>query len=154
MQNIKSVAEIAVLTFVVLLCAAAPAFAAETKSAAKEEVKAEVNMNICTEQTAGMLKCMGGRNCECKLFHKSLMKNDPGGYRWDCGILRPNCIDRNIISDKKPYDGPNAVGLGTTETNINSETGDGSTSQFEINPSVTIRPNVGDDTTSTIEINN
>lgn len=66
----------------------------------------------CDAKTQSMVQCISGKECECKLFQTSLMKNDPGGYRWDCGILRPQCIDQNKISDRenaRPYDGPDSV---------------------------------------------
>jgi hypothetical protein len=66
----------------------------------------------CNAKTAGLIQCIALKQCECKLFPTSLMKNDPGGYRWDCGILRPQCIDQNKISDREnaePYDGPSSV---------------------------------------------
>jgi len=66
----------------------------------------------CDAKTQSMVQCISGKECECKLFQTSLMKNDAGGYRWDCGILKPNCIDQNKISDRenaKPYDGPSSV---------------------------------------------
>ena len=72
----------------------------------------ENNADECTAKTRGILQCMAGKQCECTYIRPSLMKNDPGGYRWDCGILKPNCIDPNKISDRenaKPYDGPDSV---------------------------------------------
>lgn len=66
----------------------------------------------CTAKTQGILNCMAGKQCECKYFRPSTMRNDAGGYRWDCGIMRPNCVDPNKISDRedaKPYSGPDTV---------------------------------------------
>jgi hypothetical protein len=66
----------------------------------------------CNAKTAGLIQCISLKECECKLFLTSLMNNDPGGYRWDCGILRPQCLDQNKVSDRedaKPYDGPSSV---------------------------------------------
>lgn len=74
----------------------------------------------CTASKAGTLSCQAGRQCECKHFNKSLMKGTPEGYRWDCGITRPNCLDYNKTEETKPYDGPSSVGLGS-KTDINVE---------------------------------
>jgi len=66
----------------------------------------------CNAQSAGVVECISLKECECKLFQTSLMRNDPGGYRWDCGLTRPQCLDQNKISDRenaKPYDGPQSV---------------------------------------------
>lgn len=79
----------------------------------------------CTSSTAGSLQCMSGKQCECKLFPTSLMKNDPGGYRWDCGILRGSCLDLNKISDRgdaQPYNGPAAVYIERNQTSETTET--------------------------------
>lgn len=66
----------------------------------------------CSTKTQGMLQCIEGKQCECKNFRPSTMRDDAGGYRWDCSILRAPCIDLNKISDRenaKPYDGPDSV---------------------------------------------
>lgn len=87
----------------------------------------------CNMVNNGIAHCIADRMCQCKYFSPSLIKNDPGGYRWDCGIYRPACIDPNKIEEVKPYDGPEAIGLGDTDNSINSEVGDGSTSTIELN---------------------
>ena len=66
----------------------------------------------CTSGNAGEVTCMANRMCECKHFNGSLMKGTPEGYRWDCGITRPNCLDYNKTEETKPYDGPDSVDLG------------------------------------------
>jgi len=66
----------------------------------------------CNAKTVGMVQCISLKECSCKLFRTSLINNDAGGYRWDCGITRPQCIDQNKISDRedaRPYSGPDSV---------------------------------------------
>ncbi len=77
----------------------------------------------CNLEAEGTTASMSGRMCECKHFHGSLMKGTPEGYRWDCGITRPNCLDFNKTEETKPYDGPQSVGEGSrtkVETEINN----------------------------------
>ena len=73
----------------------------------------------CTENSEGQTYCMSQRMCECKHFNGSLMKGTPEGYRWDCGITRPNCLDYNKTEETKPYSGPSSVSLGS-QTNVNN----------------------------------
>ena len=50
------------------------------------------------------------------------MTNKRAGFRWDCGINRPSCIDPNVKALTAPYDGPQAVGIdkSTSSTTINN----------------------------------
>ena len=80
----------------------------------------------CNAENAGITECMSNRVCECKHYNASLMKGTPEGYRWDCGITRPNCLDFNKVEETKPYDGPESLGLGDktdikTKTEINNK---------------------------------
>jgi hypothetical protein len=45
----------------------------------------------CRPETAGIVTCMVGRMCVCGLERPGRMTGTPGGWRWDCGILRPSC---------------------------------------------------------------
>lgn len=45
----------------------------------------------CRPETAGILACMAGRMCVCGFERSGRMTGAPGGWRWDCGILRPAC---------------------------------------------------------------
>jgi hypothetical protein len=74
----------------------------------------------CNMESEGQTYCMSQRMCECKHFHGSLMKGTPEGYRWDCGITRPNCLDYNKVEEVRPYDGPQSVGEGSN-TSISTE---------------------------------
>lgn len=91
----------------------------------------------CNAQNHGILQCMAGKQCECKLFRTSLIKNEPGGYRWDCGILKARCIDPNKISDQenaRPYDGPDSVFIDNNRGNRDFENNE------IIDPAVTTTP--------------
>lgn len=68
----------------------------------------------CNSENAGILACMAGKSCMCKLFPPSRMTPEIGGFRWDCGITRPDCPDRDpedIFIQNPPYEGPAAVGI-------------------------------------------
>ncbi|PIR32822.1 MAG: hypothetical protein COV36_03580 [Alphaproteobacteria bacterium CG11_big_fil_rev_8_21_14_0_20_44_7] len=75
----------------------------------------------CNMQNRGKVMCMEQRMCECKYFTAGVMTNDPGGYRWDCGIMQGNCLDYQTIDSTKPYDGPQAVELDNSSDNITIE---------------------------------
>lgn len=109
----------------------------------------------CNSSSLGVVECMGGVMCECGFQRAGSITNDKGSYRWDCGIKRPVCLEYKKIESNNGYQGPNAVGLDkSTETNINSEIGDNSPTEFNINPSTRIKSGLGDDGISTIEIQN
>lgn len=45
----------------------------------------------CRAETVGTVACMAGRMCACELERAGRMTGAAGGFRWDCGILRPAC---------------------------------------------------------------
>ncbi|MCL6608641.1 MAG: hypothetical protein K6T74_11170, partial [Geminicoccaceae bacterium] len=45
----------------------------------------------CRPETAGIVTCMAGRLCACRFERAGRMTGTPAGWRWDCGILRPDC---------------------------------------------------------------
>jgi hypothetical protein len=79
---------------------------------AEDKAASQAATPACTSKTAGQVSCQANRMCECKHYNASLMAGTPEGYRWDCGITRPNCMDYNKIEETKPYDGPSSVNLG------------------------------------------
>ena len=82
----------------------------------------------CSLESEGQTFCMSNRMCECKHMNGSLMKGTPEGYRWDCGITRPNCLDFNKTEETKAYDGPESVGLSNDKTDIHTNTNNDITS--------------------------
>jgi hypothetical protein len=46
---------------------------------------------VCRPEREGMLACFGTRLCECRYDPGGSLTARPGGYRWDCGPLRPDC---------------------------------------------------------------
>lgn len=45
----------------------------------------------CRAETVGTVACMAGRMCACRIERAGRMTGATGGFRWDCGILRPAC---------------------------------------------------------------
>ncbi|MCS7269187.1 MAG: hypothetical protein NZ704_14135 [Geminicoccaceae bacterium] len=52
---------------------------------------AAAEIPACGPATAGAVTCMAGRMCACAYERPGRMTGTPGGWRWDCGILRPAC---------------------------------------------------------------
>lgn len=46
---------------------------------------------VCNAESAGVVACIAGRQCECRFARGSPATGLPDGHRWDCGILRPGC---------------------------------------------------------------
>ncbi len=46
---------------------------------------------ICLAQREGMAACFGDKLCLCRYEPGGTLTGRPPGYRWDCGVLRPNC---------------------------------------------------------------
>ncbi len=59
----------------------------------------------CTAATAGQLSVQAGTSCACRYFRGGTMTDEPAGYRWDCGILRPS-MTPDVPVDLNRYDGP------------------------------------------------
>jgi hypothetical protein len=45
----------------------------------------------CNARSLGQTACLGPRLCACRLEAGGSLTGVPQGYRWDCGILRPEC---------------------------------------------------------------
>lgn len=45
----------------------------------------------CGASWEGLLACMAGRACICRTERGGQLTGRPGGFRWDCGVLRPDC---------------------------------------------------------------
>lgn len=75
---------------------------------------------ICNAMSLGTVQCMSGIMCECGFVRGGTITNDRGGYRWDCGIKRPVCLDYNKIESKRRYEGPAAVGIDKSTSIINN----------------------------------
>lgn len=52
---------------------------------------AAAELPACEPARAGVVTCMAGRMCACIFEQPGRMTGAPGGWRWDCGILRPAC---------------------------------------------------------------
>ena len=72
----------------------------------------------CDMQNRGIVHCFADRLCVCDYQRSGIMTNDPGGYRWDCSINRPPCIDPNKIEESKPYEGPEAVSIDESDNSV------------------------------------
>ncbi len=46
---------------------------------------------VCDAARLGTLACQAGRMCECRHERGGSLTGRMEGFRWDCGILRPNC---------------------------------------------------------------
>jgi hypothetical protein len=46
---------------------------------------------VCAAETAGRVACVAGKLCACGFAPGGQVTALPGGFRWDCGILRPAC---------------------------------------------------------------
>lgn len=72
----------------------------------------------CRAETAGIVTCMAGRLCECRFERPGRMTGVPsGGWRWDCGILRPACgggPDTPATTSDHPQTLPPQFGLDLT----------------------------------------
>lgn len=55
---------------------------------------------FCTPQRAGQVACVENRMCECRHDPGGTMVGRPAGWRWDCGILRPQCRSEPATLDK------------------------------------------------------
>lgn len=76
---------------------------------------------MCTEKTAGTVKCMETRLCECKFSRGGSITGGVDGYKWDCGINRPSCgaeFDK-IETEQKKYDGPSSINTDKSSVNVN-----------------------------------
>jgi hypothetical protein len=74
--------------FLALLLLALPASAGEVPA--------------CDPPRAGAVACLAGRLCECRFERGGTISGQPPGYRWNCGILRPNCGE----APARPYPTP------------------------------------------------
>ena len=45
----------------------------------------------CMSARVGTVACLAGRLCECRYDPGGSMTGMPGGYRWNCSLLRPPC---------------------------------------------------------------
>jgi hypothetical protein len=59
----------------------------------------------CNETTAGQLSVQAEVQCECRFFTASGLAATPGGYRWDCGILRAR-MNQDVPATANPYPYP------------------------------------------------
>ena len=67
----------------------------------------------CGPERAGLVACVAGKLCACRLERGSAATGLPDGYRWDCGALRPSCGEGlpPATLDPYPYPLPPALGL-------------------------------------------
>jgi hypothetical protein len=72
---------------------------------------------ICSQSSMGTLTCMAGRQCECVFERGGAMTNKAQGYRWDCGLNRPNCPNPDA-NKPTPYDGPDSVSIDNSTVKV------------------------------------
>lgn len=68
----------------------------------------------CADGSAGLVACVAGKLCACRLDRGGAVSGLPAGYRWDCGVLRPACGDAAFppaTLDSYPYPLPPGLGL-------------------------------------------
>jgi hypothetical protein len=66
--------------------------------------KAEAQTFSCSADTAGRLSAQADVRCECRWFPEGRITDRPGGYRWDCGLLRGR-MNHTIPADLNAYQG-------------------------------------------------
>lgn len=54
----------------------------------------------CVAATAGTVACIGERLCRCAFERGGSMVAREAGYRWDCGVLRPQCHRPPTLPDR------------------------------------------------------
>ena len=59
----------------------------------------------CTSESVGTVACIAGRLCSCGFERGGTMTGLGDGFRWDCGILRPQCPQDRNRSATRPGDG-------------------------------------------------
>ena len=47
----------------------------------------------CNQDRVGAVACMAGKMCACSYHRGGSVSGRPEGYNWDCGILRPACVE-------------------------------------------------------------
>ena len=68
----------------------------------------------CTDAGVGLVACVAGKLCACRLDRGGAATGLPAGFRWDCGVLRPACGDASdppATLDRYPYPLPPALGI-------------------------------------------
>ncbi|TCZ66569.1 hypothetical protein [Roseicella aquatilis] len=58
----------------------------------------------CTPSHEGMVACFGEKLCECRWEPGGTITGRAGGFRWDCGVLRPAC--GTVPAGPPPGDSP------------------------------------------------
>jgi murein DD-endopeptidase MepM/ murein hydrolase activator NlpD len=72
----------------------------------------------CSAQTAGQLLCQQSRLCQCEYFAGGVLDDTSAGYRWDCGVFRPQCESEAATQPALENDGepPRIYGRETAES--------------------------------------
>jgi hypothetical protein len=50
----------------------------------------------CNAGQEGMIACFAGRQCVCYFERGGTMTGRRDGYRWNCGLLRPSCVEAPV----------------------------------------------------------
>jgi hypothetical protein len=50
----------------------------------------------CHAGQEGMTACFAGRQCVCYFERGGTMTGRRDGYRWNCGLLRPSCVEAPV----------------------------------------------------------
>lgn len=80
--------------------------------------RARADEVACDAPRAGIVACLAGKLCACRLERGGAMTGLPDGYRWDCGVLRPACADLPATLDSYPYPLPQSLSINKSETNV------------------------------------
>ena len=80
--------------------------------------RARADELACDAPRAGIVACLAGKLCACRLERGGAMTGLPDGYRWDCGVLRPACADVPATLDSYPYPLPQSLSINKSETNV------------------------------------
>lgn len=105
--------------------------------------------SACVRETLGAAACFGGKLCECVYDRGGRMTGMPAGYRWDCGILRPQCGGgAGVPATLNPYTGPYplSVGIDRSDRSVNVDQNSTNTNA-NVNANTNLNANVEGDVT-------
>jgi hypothetical protein len=56
----------------------------------------------CNQARDGITACLSGKLCQCRFERGGQISGRPDGFRWDCGILRPECGEAAFPRSPEP----------------------------------------------------
>jgi hypothetical protein len=108
----------------------------------------------CTQAVLGQVACMSVKLCECIFERGGTMTGRPSGYRWDCGILRPQCNEAPVTIIEHRGNAPSHSGSVSYDQSDDSVTvnqdGTNTNSNSSPNTNTNTNPNTNLDGSSSI----